>query len=96
MNDTEYEIMIKKIVASGKGFKAIRDLSSLMEFEHKKTLYDRDDLASSIRLVGIITKSNQSAKSKINTITNLLEPDENQKEKERKTALFIIRSIEQP
>lgn len=51
MDDQEYRITIEKIVADGKGYLAIRDISFLLEFDSRKTEYERDSCSAIIRLI---------------------------------------------
>lgn len=79
MDDQEYRIAIERIVADGKGFEAIRDISNLLDMRYKITEYERNTRGSEVRIAYKIAKSNQRAEDKIEAIKNLLDPDEREK-----------------
>lgn len=84
MDDQEYRIIIEKIVADGKGYLAIRDISFLLEFDSRKTEYERDSCSAIIRLIRKIGSSDNTAANKLRDILSATEP-EDKKVKDRIT-----------
>lgn len=84
MDDQEYRITIEKIVADGKGYLAIRDISFLLEFDSLKTAHERDSYAATIRLIRKIGSSDNTAANKLRDILSATEP-EDKKVKDRIT-----------
>ena len=42
ITDSEYEHIIGLLISSGRGYKAIRDISYLLECKHKTIEYEKD------------------------------------------------------
>lgn len=76
MDDQEYRIAIERIVADGKGYMAIRDLSFLLEFDSLKTEHERDFYSDAIRLIRKIGDSDGTVASKLRDILSLAEPED--------------------
>lgn len=87
MDDQEYRITIEKIVADGKGYLAIRDISFLLEFDSRKTEYERDSCSAIIRLIRKLCNSGNTATNKVKDILHATEPED------KKTKDRIERSI---
>ena len=76
ITDSEYEHIIGLLISSGRGYKAIRDISYLLECKHKTVEYERDGLETTIKLVDNLTRSKSDSKSKVDTIKKVIEPEE--------------------
>ena len=87
MDDQEYRITIEKIVADGKGYLAIRDISFLFLFYSRKTEYERDSCSAIIRLIRKLCNSGNTATNKVKDILHATEPED------KKTKDRIERSI---
>ena len=87
MDDQEYRITIEKIVADGKGYLAIRDISFLLEFDSRKTEYERDSCSAIIRLIRKLCNSGNTVTNKVKDILHATEPED------KKTKDRIERSI---